>query len=115
CETPKSNVTLIGDGSSLTIFRCQSASACLQVGPGTLYGQSGVAVTSSTPKGTTNLTLADASSFSVNQLVQLRSQNDYTVPVLATSGFPYMRNQVVQVTGKSNNTITISPALYNDY
>lgn len=109
----KRNITLRGAGVGLTILDCRTTSTAISVGTdakGPIVG-----VNSGLGKGSTTLTVADASSFVQGQLITIEMPNDMTLPVVHVEGFESLRKQKAIVVSKTGNDLTISPGLYDDY
>ena len=115
----KSNITLRGSGMDETIIKCSNGSTCLQIGSGSDWNwprpSTNNLVTAGKQKGSTSLTLEDATPFSVGQLIRIQAGNDKSIPIISVSGYDWMRKQMTQIIGKNGNTITISPGLYSDF
>ncbi len=109
----KDNRTLRGAGADLTILDTRAGSVGIYVGSGSFAAQS--TVTGGLAKGSTQLTLADTSAYSVGQMVNVAGTNDPTLPVIHVSGYDNTRTQMVRITAKTATTLTISPGLYTDY
>ena len=111
-------ITLRGAGES-TVIDCAATGQGIYMGSGSDYQwaqpATGNNITAGLAKGSTSITLADASAFAVGQLVQISIGNDPSFPVISVHGYDYMRRQMVRITGKSGNTLTIFPRLYSDY
>jgi pectate lyase-like protein len=115
----KSGITIRGAGAGTVISNYTSGSIFLYVGGGSDYNWSwpgtGNVITAGLNKGSTQITLADTSAFSVGQLVQLAMDNDTAATVVSVFGYQGLRRQICRVTGKSPTSLTIFPALYGDY
>jgi hypothetical protein len=124
----KNNITLRGAGLS-TVLASRTPHNVISAGPQTDYAwaqepyaepKTGNTVTAGLTKGSTALTIADTSAFSVGQMIQvsLENQSDNSriaagaVPIVSTSGFGTLRRQMSRIVGKSATTLTISPALH---
>ncbi|MES2470778.1 MAG: fibronectin type III domain-containing protein [Patescibacteria group bacterium] len=111
----KSNVTLRGAGRDETVFDVRLNGISLRgVGVELSYPISNVL--SGAVKGSTELTVADASLFQVGDLAVINTRNDDTIPVIAPTGGNRIRYQITRVTAVStlNNTVSIFPAVTAD-
>lgn len=115
----KSDITLRGSGESTVIKSTVGGSCFLQVGGGSDYNWSwpatGTTITGGLSKGSTQITIADTSAFSVGKLIQVSIDNDPTIPVISVFGYQGLRRQMCRVTAKTGTTLSIFPALYGDY
>lgn len=113
----RDKVTLRGAGMNSTIFDCRGG-VCIVVGNGGgIFSLVTTPVISGLYEGSTHITVGNGSTFSVGQtaLLQVENDKDPRWPVLAPSDFPYLRKQVVKVTARSGNNLTIFPGLYGEY
>jgi hypothetical protein len=79
------------------------------------YPTSNNNILSGLSKGSTAITVGDASPFVVGKMVKLSVENDPNIPVFSVADFPGSRTQMTMVTAKSGNTLNIWPALYDNY
>lgn len=117
-------ITLRGAGTTNTILNFQN-SASISVGTSADYGwnypTTGNQVSAGLTKGSTTLTMADTSAFSVGGMIQISMANDTNVPVIDVMGYdlyPYYqcdRKQKTRVIAKTATTLNIFPPLYDDY
>ncbi|MDE2041434.1 MAG: hypothetical protein KGI59_03600, partial [Patescibacteria group bacterium] len=124
----KSYFVLRGAGMDSTVLDCRSTSTCLTIGGGGVdynwnYPTTNNVV-SSAVKGSTSITIGDASPFLVGHIMMLDAAADHTLPIVNTGGYdiytttgPNQGNrwQAVMVTGVSGNTISFWPPLYDTY
>ncbi len=124
CDKPinvgyKNGITLRGAGNNTVLDNHAAGSTFLTIGGGSDYRwnwpTSGNVVTAGLTKGSTQLTLGDTSAYAVGQIIQLKVDNDPSLPVISVFGYEGMRRQMTRVTAKTGNTLTIFPALYGDY
>ena len=113
----KDGITLRGDGASTIID--SRAGTGISVGCASDYSWSwpttGNVVTAGLTKGSSTITIGDTSEFTVGRLLRFSFQNDSKIPVVHVSGYDYVRHQMSIVTARTSNTVTFSPALYEDY
>lgn len=77
------------------------------------YPTGGIAISGTMTKGTTTLTVADTSYFTVGDMFQITEDNDTTLPVVyVTSVNTPKRSQRVKCVAKGVGTIDIFPGLY---
>ena len=111
----KGNFTIRGDGDA-TVIASHAGDSVFYFGQNTeyiwKYPSGGVAITSGLTKGSTGLTVADASAFSAGQLINITQDNDLTLPVVNLYNVKRVRNQKSRVISKTSSTITIFPGLY---
>jgi hypothetical protein len=118
----RNGITLRGSGAT-TVMKLYGASGFVYLGapPNWNWPTSGNMVTGGLKKGSTVITVADTSGFTVGNNVLLGMANDAALPVVSVQGYdlsPYdqpMRRQLTRVVSKTSTTLTISPALYADY
>jgi hypothetical protein len=118
----RSGITLRGAGAG-TILDSRAPSIGISVGCASDYNwswpASGNVITGGQTKGSTTITIADTSAFSVGRMVHIAfannpGQTDDPVTV-HVSGYGDLRRQMSRVTAKTATTLSISPALYSDY
>lgn len=114
----KSNFTIRGDGDSTVLMSYVGYPGVFYFGANAdylwNYPWGGVAITGGLSRGSTTLTVADTSLFSVGQLIQIKENDDIALPVVnlgARTG-SHGSTQKATVVAKTANTLTISPALY---
>lgn len=121
--TIPSNKTLRGAGIDLTIISAEAGlNDIIRIGAG--YTSSTLlTINSGYTKGSTQLVLADASSIADGNYILINELNDSSIPVTSMGyggsctwcdqfGGTRLRAQVVKVTNKSGNTITVSLPLF---
>jgi hypothetical protein len=109
----KSNVTIRGAGMDSTII--DSRSGGLQVrGTGTENTYGFTAVLTGATKGSSQFTIADASSYHVDDFMRLKTLNDNTLPVIGPNGTTHLRGQLMKITAIANNTVSFWPAVISD-
>jgi len=124
----QSNKTLRGAGLNSTIIRCNANLNGIIIAYGGYTdctgGAGAISIVSGYTKGSSQITLASASSISAGDFMYLSELNDSTIPVKPDggngiwrggcygSGGSRDRTQIVKVTGKNGNTLTVSPPLY---
>lgn len=125
-EVP-SNVTLRGQGADQTILNAMGLGlAVIEMGHPGLATQGEVSITSGATAGSTSLTLASAPprGFAVGGLIAINELNPSYVSIDGSAGactycdaWSGTRSigQMVEITGISGHTLTISPGLYIDY
>jgi len=106
-----SGVVLRGQGAETTHLQCLNASGCLRIQGS--YAGSFVNVTAGLAKGSTLLTVADATGFAVNGGGELQLQDDI-VPPWASWGEDSV-GQMVTIVAINGNVLTITPALHTYY
>lgn len=80
------------------------------------YPTVGNSVTGGLSRGSTRINIADTSAFNIGILAKIVIQeNDPSIPVISVAGFSNIRSQIVQITGKTSNSLTFFPPLYDDY
>jgi hypothetical protein len=116
----RDGITLRGAGAG-TVIDSRAASSAISLGVASDYNwawpSSGNVVSSGLSKGSSNITIGSTSAFSIGQIVQLTMQNSTTAtfPVVHVSGFGGLMRQKTRVTGKTDTTLSVWPALYGDY
>jgi hypothetical protein len=117
----RSNITLRGAGMAKTVLLADDLSYAVMIGRE--YGAlAAVNITSGYSKGSTELVLEDAASVAVGAFVLLDELNDSGIPVsnvgigtctwCGRANGTRVRGQLVRVTGKTGNTVTIDPPMY---
>jgi len=112
-----SNITIRGAGMGLTILKSNTSQQALLLGTADWpRPTSGIAITGGAPKGTTTLSLANASTIAIGKLVRVE-QNDLSYVISATA--PTTDNKLMaatfKVTAKAGNTVTVTPPLPVDF
>jgi hypothetical protein len=134
--TLKSNMTLRGSGIGQTILKsvgtASASSGFITIGtsgPSWVYTNYSTAISSGADAGSTTITVASAVSISAGTHLVIAEENDTTfvrTPGSINIGLTnnvsgwndnnlYCRGQIVRVTAKNGNVLTISPALYSAY
>jgi hypothetical protein len=120
-----SHKTLRGAGQDSTTIRADADLQTIVFIGGGYTHTSGVGIISGYTKGSTQLVLASASAISAGNFIYVDELNDSSIPVditgdggsctycgrFGTNG-TRARLQIVKVTGKSGNTINVSPPLF---
>lgn len=115
-----SNTIIRGEGYQKTrfIFDLQGANSPCFDTPIWKWGDY-TNVTSGTTKGTTEITVTDASSFIIGQWLEIEEDNNstlmYTDPEWEQSWAEYSKGQLARVVSINNNTITIDRPLKTDF
>jgi hypothetical protein len=116
-------ITLRGAGMDSTIIaNTTDLSNVINIGAG-YTSSSLIGISSGYTKGSSQLTLNDASSISVGNFILINELNNPSIPVTSTGyggtctwcdqfGGTRTRAQVAKVTGKNNNIIDISPPMF---
>jgi hypothetical protein len=123
--------TLRGAGSGAnggtTIVTSAKIDNLLWIGAGYTNNGPLLPITAGAKKGSTSLTLADASSLAVGDYILVNEKNDPTIPVTAESyadgpctwcdqfGATRLRAQVVRIDAKAGNTITLAIPFFYDF
>ena len=120
----RDNITIRGDGPTLTKIASRSASAVLTVGQGFAFAGNSQAVTGTKTKGTANLAVASSSGFAVGQIVRLavenNDQNNAEIQAgaairFSVFGYANAYSPIHQVSDVPDSThITIEPPLLLD-
>jgi hypothetical protein len=114
------NITLRGAGIGVTIIDSR-ANTAISVGGGEGFAipagatAANMLVSSGLSKGSTTVTIGNATTLSVGQVVRFTVEDDLSVPIMNTSGYQGLVGQTVKITAKSGNDITFTPALYSAY
>jgi chitodextrinase len=112
----KSNITLRGAGMNSTIIDCRGTGCIVFRGGDGFYNAPQFPITAGLTKGSTQITVSNASTISIGQLLKIVSDNDMTVPEISVTGYQNVRQQNAVVTAKTGNTLTIDPPLmHNSY
>jgi hypothetical protein len=112
-----SNVTIRGAGIGMTILKSNSIQQALLLGTADWpRPTSGIAITSGASKGSTILTLVDASTIEVGKLVRVE-QNDlaYVISASAPTTNNTLMSATFKVAAKAGNTVTVTPPLPIDF
>ena len=78
-------------------------------------------VTAGLQKGSTQVTIATTSAFTVGKMIQFSMANDPAIPVVSVAGYDLLptleplRRQICVVTGISSQNLSFYPPLYDDY
>jgi hypothetical protein len=112
-----SNITIRGAGMGLTILKGNSTQQALLLGTSDWpRPTTGIPITGGAVRGSTTLTLADASTITVGKIVRVE-QNDLPYVISATA--PTTNNKLMsatfKVTAKAGNTVTLTPPLPVDF
>ena len=117
------SVVLRGAGPSATKLMLQSGDVVVEIGQGAQNNIPGVNVTDGFTKGSTSITVADASDFNVGDVVLIDQLDDGDEVV--TGDCEYFKRwdgdtfrslgQIFEVVAKQGNTITTSSPLYHSY
>lgn len=125
--TIPSNKSLRGAGLATTVFTNAKIDNLLYMGAGHSNNGPLFKITSGHTKGSSMLTLSDASSLQPGSYVLINEKNDASIPVTPNSyadgpcswcdqfGATRLRAQVAKVKSKNGNTIEITPALFYDF
>ena len=112
-------IVLRGEGQENTKlkFDFNSGGSCIKI---VKWGGSGWAnITAKFNKGSNSITVSDVSYFDVGDFVEIRQDNDPAVFSPGYSGYESWGDacvgQILEVTGKSGNSITFSNELYYNY
>lgn len=120
----RKNITLRGAGIGVTTL-VFDGNVRISVGTGAdyqwNYPASNNTITAGLTQGSTTLTIADTSPFTVGKILNIAFENqaDNTaiqaggVPVLSVSGYSWVRRQKSRLVSKDSSTLTISPPLYH--
>lgn len=111
------NCTLRGERQTTTVIDCRiSFGGCITVGTGFAfnYPVTGNSVTGYAASGNnTVLTMASTAEIGgAGALVKFTVANDLTIPVMSTSGYDHLRQQVTRVVSKTPTTVTVFPGIY---
>ena len=106
----KSGIVLRGEGYKLTRIECRCSSGCIR-----MRGGSGsyVSILGGLEKGSNQITVSDASAFTVGRGGQIR-QEDIVTPEAPSWG-AYAVGQMVKILAIDGDTLTIDPPLHIDY
>jgi hypothetical protein len=115
----RDNITLRGEGNLSVLKSRVTTSACISIGSEGDWDwkRAILPVSSNVVKGSTVLPVSDTSQLGtfpnggVGSLVRIQLDNDNDLPVIHVSGFNGLRRQMVRIVAKSQNTITVFPAV----
>ena len=112
-----SNVTIRGAGMGKTILKATSEAQVLLLGTADWpRATAGLAITAGATRGSTVLTVADATSITVGKLVRIE-QND--LPCVISGNAPAANNRLMsamfRVTAKTATSVTVMPPLPIDF
>ncbi len=115
----RDGITVRGAGMAATTIDCRN-NVCINVGSSSdyrwNYPDTGNVITDGLTQGSTELTIADTSAFSVGQIVQLKISNDVNLPVISVGGaFEYLRRQMTLVTAKTATSLSVHPPIYGNW
>jgi hypothetical protein len=111
----KNNITVRGAGMGQTILAGSFTGTGMIFASNTDSSAAPSTITAGLAKGSTTITIADTSGYSVNQPVGISALNDPDLPVFSIRGYEYLRGQIVRITAKTATTLTFTPALYESY
>lgn len=109
------NITLRGAGMDTTIIDCRSPNGCMGLGGGGYSVVAEASITGGLEKGSTELTVGDASLFTVGRIAKILLANDPNKAVVSVASFPELAAQQVMITATTATTVSVSPPLYGDY
>lgn len=120
----KHSITIRGAGST-TVLESRAATG-IAIGTGAGFGipwgspADASDILSGIARGSTAVTIKDASAYTVGHLAMINLENDPTLPVFSVFGFDLktdqaMRRQIVRITAKQGNVVSFFPPLYGDY
>ncbi|MES2986117.1 MAG: glycosyl hydrolase family 28-related protein, partial [Patescibacteria group bacterium] len=109
----RKNITIRGAGMSETLIDARLGGISVR-GTGAELGYTPMPVLSGAAKGSTQVTVANADYAAVGDMIYLTTSNDSSIPVLASNGGPNLRGQFVEITNRSGNILTFSPAIVFD-
>jgi hypothetical protein len=112
-----SNITIRGAGTGKTILKATTNAEVLLLGSGDWpRPTAGLAITGGATKGSTVLTVADASSITVGKLVRVEQNN---LPYVITGTAPTTNTKAMsvmfKVTAKTSTSVTVFPPLPFDF
>ena len=112
----KSGITVRGAGMDKTTLN-MIGNAGVFIGTGENYDwpKDKCKITAGLTKGSTQITVEDATPFAVGKMIKIGFEDDPSIPVLSVAGFAGMRRQQLMITAKNGNTLTVTPPLYHDY
>jgi hypothetical protein len=112
-----SNITIRGAGMGMTILKSNTGQQALLLGTADWpRPTAGIAITGGASRGSTTLTLADASTIAIGRLVRVE-QNDlsYVISATAPTTNKKLMSATFRVTAKAGNTVTVTPPLPIDF
>ncbi len=119
--TRTGGITFRGAGSGIaggatTIIIPQAASV-IALGTDISWPQTGAITVAKAglTKGSTSITLSDATDFAAGQNVRIYFPPNGSIPTVSTSRYQNTYNQTFYVVAKSGNVLTITPAVTDDY
>lgn len=128
CNSPLSiavaaddGITIRGDGESTIIAARGAHGIIIGQGANGFVVPSGASVSDMVvsgglSKGSTTLTVGSSANLAEGQLIQLAQDIDESVPHVSIARFRYITKQAMRVITKpTSTTITVFPALYDDY
>ncbi|HRP05385.1 MAG TPA: glycosyl hydrolase family 28-related protein, partial [Opitutaceae bacterium] len=119
----KDGISVRGAGMEATVLDVRTNTA-FSVGSGSDYQwawpASGNEISSGLSKGSSSLTIANTSAFSVGQIIKISFENVISdelilagyVPTVSVGGYNRIRNQKARITGKTGTTLSFSPSLH---
>jgi hypothetical protein len=112
----KKGITLRGAGSNTVIKSYTDRVISLGNGTSFNWPSGGSLIKAGLAKGSTNITIADTSFFSVGDLAQIFFSTDTNIPIINVYGETgNEQQQKVRVTAKTPTTLAFWPPLYEDY
>ncbi len=118
----KDNITIRGAGMTNSIIRPSAdVSYMFYVGSSADYlwltPTTNNIPSSGVTKGSTNITIGDASPFTVGQMARIAFINstNAALPVLGVGGGEYLRSQLIRITSKTSTQLHFEPPLYDNY
>jgi len=108
------NVTLRGAGIDSTILVASGSTPTIYAGSSSSWQSHNQAITGGDyPVGSSTFSVASTTGFTVGQMVRVWQQNnqDPLAPVIDVNASDYMQAQTTVLTGKTANTLTVSPAI----
>ncbi|MFC1976419.1 glycosyl hydrolase family 28-related protein [Chloroflexota bacterium] len=111
----RSGIVLRGVGHQLTHLACRTSNGCIRMRGASTGGY--VSIQSGLAKGSNEITVSDASNFTVGEGGQIRQED-----IVASAGWDwgfddemYVVGQMVKIVAVNGNTLTIDPSLHIDY
>ncbi len=114
----KSRICIRGVSPAATTLKITGTSAGVLMGSGVYFKQSGYpnsTITGGVVKGSTVITVADATSFVTGRCAKVMLTNEAVTPILVTQGYSGVLGFVVWVVSKAGNNITIFPPIQADF